>query len=813
MQKTLVYRHILLLCMGLSVLPVQADTSPDLGVRRAAAVQQAKAGKFDTALPEMKALVEAAPDDVGVRADYLVVLCWAGQSAQAITLAQATKTTDLPVYALSTLAKAARDNKQYALSLDWYLQMIQRQPQVLDHRLGHLMTLIDAQHLKTAQIELKELIEAYPPSPALQHAQLYYAMSNKQYMDVIRVSQQLLQKNPNDIEAQRYLIQATARVGAPQVAQGLAQRYPDAIPQNQKTLLGGETAAQYIRWGDYQTLNPAERYAETDHALQQLDTACGQCDWNTLDLNRAENVRLVFDRMQALRNRWRMPEVLAHYDALKTANIELPPYVLNATGDAYLYTKQPEQALALYEQSLAKMPNNFETRLAKFYALIELERYNQAYPYIDQLAAEQTAYIERAKNPIVRENPQRFKADRASYFARAYGQDLAYADEKLTAMRTIAPLNTVIMEDQALLWRWRGWTEKSEQTYFRILEIEPNNLGSQMGLAQTELDLRDYRKTRDILTELRKTVAAQDPQMMQLERNWDLHNRYELLANFDTNTSSGSTFGSRYRNADAQLYSRPFNENYRAFVGTAYQAGNFIEGVGSVVAPTVGLEYRDRNWRLTGEAGAITQDNHAVTSRFTAALRMSDHLSFNAALGINSMTMPLRGQRMGVNANTLDIGARYRWNEKTQLTAGAGYMDMDDGNQRKLLSLQLDTRLWTLPHYRADVHVLAAASANTKADTFYFNPRRDQSIAAILDQRWITWRRYDRVMTQRLQTGVGNYWQQGYGASPTWMVTYSHEWNIDNAFEFSYGIGRYQQSYDGTREFRNSIFGSLRWLF
>jgi biofilm PGA synthesis protein PgaA len=431
---------------------------------------------------------------------------------------------------------------------------------------------------------------------------------------------------------------------------------------------------------------------------------------------------------------------------------------------------------------------------------------------IDGVSQDLAAYRNRPKNPIVRPDDYKLEADAKALYARAYGDDLATAEQHFQALNNVGPMNNEVRLSLAEIWRWRGWPERAEQQLYEINHDYPDQISPKINLANTHLDLRDWQLAE---TEMQPLVAEypENSAVQALDRRWDLHNKHQLTMDGFTSKSAGSTFGSRTQGLNATLYSKPINYNYRAFVSTQYDHATFPEGTGRVLYPGVGLEYTNRDWRLTGEISQANLSNIGVSTTLTADYRMDDYWSFASALEINSSEMPLRGLRVGTSGDMISASGVYRWSDLTRAAAGASYMKMEDGNQRQSLYLTLDRRLITKPHYKLTTHLRMDTSHNNESNTNYFNPERDMEVSAILDNEWMLWRRYERSFGHRLQVGAGDYWQKDFGSNLTWLISYEQQFKWDNRFELDYGVTRNRHAYDGVNELSTQFFARLNFLF
>jgi biofilm PGA synthesis protein PgaA len=789
-----------------------AEASGSLAERRKAAMSDARLGNFDGALPALSALTSEVPDDIGIKADYIVVLTWAKKNKEALALAKSINLQTAPSYCLSALARAARDSGQFAQSISLYDQLISREPNNLDPVIGKILTQTDAGQFKEAENAILMLREQFPKNPEVYRALSYLGLVSNQPVLVVDANLRLLELNNQDMDAARTLIKAAREAGATKKALALTEQYPNASDQIEMDKIYNDRAAQHIAWGHYPPTNPAERFNDTDQALAQLDMAC-RCDWNRLDLTSDKNKNLIFDRIVALRDRYRMQEVITHYQQLVNAKIDPPSYVLNAVGDAYLYQRNPEKALVVYDASLVKTPANaVEVKMSKFNTLIELERFDEATKLIDSVSADLVPYRNRPNNSVVRTDDFKLEADSKALYARVYGEDFAMADKNFQLLNNVGPMNNDVRLALAEIWRFRGWPERAEKLFYEISNDYPDQVSPKVNLANSHLDLRDWRlaesEIKPLVNEYPENVSVQD-----LNRRWKLHNMRQLTVDGFTSNSSGSTFGSSDHGLNAVLYSNPINYNYRAFVSTQYEHATFPEGSGNVVFPGVGLEYTNRDWRVTGAVSKASISENGVTGTFTADYRLDDYWEFSSLLDINSSQMPLRGLRTGTSGSLIHANGVYRWSDLMQASAGVGYMKMNDGNHRESMDATLDRRLITKPHYKLTAHLRAEASHNTEQNVVYFNPARDLELGAVLDNEWMLWRRYERSFGHRLQVGAGDYWQKNFGSDMTWMVSYEQQLRLDDRFEVDYGVTRSRHPYDGINELATQYFIKLNLLF
>ena len=795
---------------AISVDTKDSNNNRKLSARHTAAIEDARAGRLDAALAELATLHQIAPQDNKILSDYLTVLTWANKNTEAVSESKKVDVKNIAEYTLVTLAKAARKTSDFNYALFLYETLAARNPQLIDYKIAHALLQIDGKYYAEAEAEINALKENNPDNVDLLNAQLYLGQQTHSQIKILDASQRLLALDPKNKAVASSLASVASELGATSKSAELGQQY--GLESESMQRLIANHAASHIRWGEFEPINPKQPYAETDKALSLLDEAC-KCDWAKLGLSKAAMRKMIFDRMLALQYRHRSAEVIAHYNQLKAQQVEIPTYVMRAVGGAYLDLREPELALEKFDAILSNEPDLRDTQLDKVYALIELERFDEAQKLAKQIVAAETSYLNRNKNPIVRQNDNKLQADVTAALVLAYGDDLARSEKMFAALQKIGPNNVELKNNLATIWRWRGWLDLAAQTYQKILSDEKDNLQAKYGLANTHMDGRDWALAEQEIKDLNGYIAPENPSLKALNKRWELHNKRQFVADFSTGKSSGSALGSKSNNANAWLYSAPFNYNYRAFINTGYSYNTFPEGNGRIVTPNIGLEYRSHDWRWATQLGAATADGSGAAGSVTADYRANDYWSFNGGLELNSQQTPVRGQRVGIDGNAINIGATYRWSELMQASASANLTHMSDSNTRQGFGLALDRRLYTAPHYKANIRFGLNTSQNSLNNATYFNPKSDLSLGATLSQDWLTWRRYDRSFTQRLSLTGGNYQQENFGSKGTWSISYSHAWELDNLFGLEYGISHSSQPYDGIRESNNALFGHINLLF
>ena len=129
------------------LLAVEDAAKLSLGQRRQTALQAAREGRFEISLPAFAEFLNEAPADIGIKADYIVVLTWAKKYQEALAVAVNTNIESMPSYGVNALARAARNTAKFPQALDYYQELINRDANALDPVLGKTLTLIDAREI------------------------------------------------------------------------------------------------------------------------------------------------------------------------------------------------------------------------------------------------------------------------------------------------------------------------------------------------------------------------------------------------------------------------------------------------------------------------------------------------------------------------------------------------------------------------------------------------------------------------------------------------------------------------------------------
>jgi biofilm PGA synthesis protein PgaA len=775
------------------------------------ALKQARQGRFAASLKQFEKLITTYPDNRRYFYDYIAVLGWAEQDQKVLDQLSRLRISNTPIYVLETEAKSARNLGRFQTSIDLYQAALKKDKRRIPSRAGLAMALADNGRTD----EALKVLDAAPSNQAdnieVLQARAYTLYIKREYFAALQVYEKILDKSPQDREAQRGRILTLARLGAPHQALRMARKTPDVLSRDEIDAIEADALAMEIRWGRLRQGPAAQRNAPTDKAIERLYDKL-----QTLDARGQGDSPLAhryrFDLIVALADRHRMNEAIELHDQLVADEVEIPAYVLTSTADAHLYLEQPEQARDLYLQALQQQPGDFDTTIGLFYAYVELENHKEAQATIDGLAEQTPEWIRRDDGTPPEPNPQKVQADTTAALARGFADRPKEAYKRMHWLNEQAPHNGDIRSGLAYISLWRGWPRHALSDFELALNADPGNLEARTGHANALLYLNEFQHSESEIQQLGAEYPG-NKSVVDLQRVWEVHNMRELRVSVARGLNSGFQEGTDDLTFNAYLYASPQHYRYRPFLHGFLDRAKFPQGHVTYRRYGAGLEYRRRDIEMTGElsTGAGDQDDLGLGAQL--AWMPDDYWRFDFAADSYSNDIPLRARLDDIDGWSTSVNATYRFSESRRIGLGLQYIDFSDDNLRTAGTFTYMERLVTGPKYKLDGTLELSMSHNTLDGAAYFNPERDSFQGISLSNEWLTHRRYTCAFRQRLILGVGNYHQTGFGSNGTWDARYEHDWEFSDRFSLLYGIERGRNIYDGDSELRSQIDLALVWRF
>jgi len=224
-----------------------APTNPDVQYHRA--IQLAREGRHDQALPMLRQLSKNYPARHDYLYDYITVLGWAERYAEELAQAPRLRLADAPVYVLESLGHAARVTGDPNQAVAYYRLALKRQADSAPSIIGLAESLSNQGKTHDALALLKPFVQRHPDNSDALSALANAYQSDNLPLDALAAYERVLDSHPDDREAWRQRVFIIDHMGAAPRALTLAQHRPELFSAGELDTLTMDAAATYIRWG------------------------------------------------------------------------------------------------------------------------------------------------------------------------------------------------------------------------------------------------------------------------------------------------------------------------------------------------------------------------------------------------------------------------------------------------------------------------------------------------------------------------------------------------------------------------------------
>ncbi|MDX1762727.1 MAG: poly-beta-1,6 N-acetyl-D-glucosamine export porin PgaA [bacterium] len=784
------------------------------------AVLQARQGEVEEALATLGPIRAKRPEDRQLQIDHMVLLGWAGRDEEALQQAEGFDIDEAPAYLIESLAKSARNTGRFDQAVELYTRAITKSPQSVAGYVGLAMAQADGGRPEEALQSLAPMLTANPGNADILFARAYAHGRAGKRLEALWDYEEILRLDPRHREASRRRLLVLSALGAPGPALREGGEHPDTglLSADEMDHVQADWAAAKVRWGEIPSPGYETRFAETDEAIAILDNRIRRLTAEEgLSETATPVLRARFDRMVALRNRYRMADVAAEYERLKAQDVAVPVYGQQAAGDAYLYLERPREAEMTYREALSRDPRNFNIETALFWALIDQGEFESATEIIDRLEAEQSAWrINRSDpaRPVYGKNENRLLAAATAAQARAFSDDLQGAEERMESLTGRAPFSHDLRQRLGYVYLWRGWPRRALAEYEQVLASDPQLLDARVGRGEALLDLGEYRAAQANIDRL----GAEYPEMKQvanLQRRWDIHNKGIFTTSVGLGSDSQGDQDTDSFRIDSYLYSRPMAYHWRLFGRGYYETGDLdIEDDDvSVQRESIGLRYGGRDLVTFVALDRTRETDKDIGVSGELGWNLNDHWTVGVALDSSSLEVPLRARYRDIEAWSAAAEVVYRAHESAQVRASLQRLDFDDKNIRVSGLLAYEQRVINGPYFKLPVTLELYGSRNSKEDRPYFNPETDLSGTVTADLRWLLWRWYRRSFAHHLAFSGGFYRQREFDTEGIGAVRYEHDWQISDTLSLLYGVTWRRRVYDGESEKGTWSYFTVDWRF
>ncbi len=792
--------------------PVEAVAQESTRAERDAAVLRARGGDPEGALPTLRRLREASPGDAGLRGDLAAVLHWAGRDAEAVAEGEHLPFHLLEPIIAESVARAARNVGRPALAVLLHEEVLARDATRVNSQVGLALAHIESGNMAAALERLPVLRLEFGNVADARMAAGHVLGAADRWVEAAAEYRRAARLRPGWQEAEVAELLALREAGADGLARNRAEALRETLPPILLADLTAGRVARLVEWAPAVPVSrtPSSSQAAVDRVVGATVAALDEVGEAEVGDERFPELRIRFDRLLALREREDMAQILAEASALESEGIELPPYALRIVADAALAEGDPVQAERRYRATLAQWPDNHEAVLGLFWSLVEQRDFRSADRLLEEYLARQPTRrtADGLREPLP--NPDRLPATLARHLGWAMAGDLARAQSGLEALHRAAPLNLDIRQELASVYAWRGWPDRADDLYLRIIALDPDHAPARVGRISTALATDERGRavaTGDTLQMIapRAETTARALRRVRVDAMWTLEARY------GQGRSTGGELGTRDRTFSTEVTSAPAWHRLRLHAGSRRVDADYPEGRGAHDRIWAGISLRARPATLRIEANADRDGAGAPGVSGDLRLRGGDRFAVRVGGESRSEILPLRATLDGIRGWAVRGGAEYRAHEGRWLGIEAGYLEMTDGNERLSAYGALEEQLGRAPAHRVALRLEGYGATNSREDAPYFNPSRSWSATGGLVWDWFAISHPDRGFLQRVVLTGGAAGQDELPTLGVATFTVDHTWETSDRLALNWGVHGGFPVYDGIRERRLSGHLGFSW--
>lgn len=715
---------------------VAREDDREAGYRRA--LELIKQGKSSEALPLLEAAWQKNPNNRHILADYLVTLIWLHQYDKAIKIYSAHKDLVKDVkYLYRNLGQAYYETRDYRQAQAFYLQAFS-----VDHS--------DAEALKGLIFSSWKLTD--------------YVTGFRAWLTAYQ------QKSiaPDTLTAMRlYMMQNMG-------ASSLAWLYAREVGVKDKALmttLEGDVAEERIKWAEY------------DVSLQILEQQLR---------DNPDNFRARCNYIVALRQKYRMREVLEQYRLLEQSGQQPPYWVTEMAADASLYLKQPRDAVKFYQQRLSQSSEApFDPYLGLGTTYTELREWDNAEQSWQRVL------------DLLREGKLN---DQESYDALlSRGWYLIYQDKLREAQDYFgnylkqAGLDSGFRSGLGAAYYYRGWPHRALEQFRIAANVDPRFIPTQLGIATSLNDIGYKYEARRLAAELYQKYPY-DLHVIDLVETFRAEDMHQFWGDARFIREWPGVMEYRFRTGAVATITPLFS----VFTDILHMHSREISN-GTKYAfswDRVGLGF---NWRLlpplvlTQSVSSDYLKGRDLGSFTKVTWQANDNLRATASFDSFSLDIPLRARATGVKGKTANLDLFYHESDLREY--GLAFMSnwLSDGNYNPGVVVWMDQNVINNPNWKLRLGPAFYYARYSKDPNVvpYFSPNFEYSIELKPTLQIIWHDMYDKKIRTNIYTHIGIYREWGFGFYPITGVTFEQEIKLSKTFAMKLSTGYNLRVYDG----------------
>ncbi|HTV86638.1 MAG TPA: poly-beta-1,6 N-acetyl-D-glucosamine export porin PgaA [Dyella sp.] len=629
-----------------------------------------------------------------------------------------------------------------------------------------------------------------------------------QRVDALAHCQQVLARWPDNQAARELNVQLLAELGASARANELASALPDPAARMR---IRADYYAHQVRWARGEPADPHHPYAEADKAAADIARLANDASAPADIRQRAR-----MDMLTVLDQADRAGEVLALYEPMKKQGVQLPAYAEQAVADAMMQKHRPNEAIALYEDSIRRDPGPYDPteidpRIGLASAYLAAGRTRDALKTIDAVAASEPRWLRLRNVRGPRQNPRKVDADTNAAAIRQDVGLLKDAYRQLAAMSAQAPGNADIRRDLAMAELARGWPRRALDTLKIADTVDERDANAALNESEAHRTLYDYAAAQADLAQAQQE-AGRSGRVQDAQAEWDRATGWQFDLTHDNGRGNSPDYGDRDQETQASLASPLLDDHWRVLALAQYATAGLPEG--NVARERAGLGLQGYFHAIQFYLQALPSADSfvhrtAVEAGFSWAI--SDQWSWSADWSSAGNDVPLRAQYYGITGNTFSNAVQWRMSELTAARLAVYRDRFSDGNLREGWLADFTQRLHTGVNLSWDGGVEIGGSHNSETDRPYFNPSQDRSYALTSTLQNVLSQYDQRSWTERVDLAVGEYAERNYATGLMLSARYGQIFQPKAGLRFGWGLGWHYQPYDGRHESRLVLDVSMHW--
>lgn len=795
------------LFLSLSFSSAYAENAP----QHVKAISVAREGNIPKSLQMMQEVAAEKGWYEALVYDYIVILIWAKRDLEAYDLFHEKVNKDhAPIYVIEAMATACRNLKLYQESKRYFTQIKEKEPFNAKAYEGLANLEIDCGRPFEAILILTKVEEKIPHNLDIYLilGKAYY--QGGKYVDALRYYNKALDINPQQKDALQGQAFSIKQLKGPFVALEKVTKNPALFSAEEVKDMEEARAATLINWGKIDRDNlesPTKRYIYLDQAIADLKNQIAHTD----DKNR--KYRLQLDLIVAYVYRNRQQDALLEYEKILSTGKkmgDIPIYVLEGIGDAFLDTRQPEKGKDVFINILARDYKNSKGIDGYFNSLLDCNEPDVAMEFIQSHYSADHLSIYLIGTSYL--NKSRLKKENTYDVSFLFGNLLSKADTLTKEKIQMMPLNTTMRNLRGNVLQARGLSRSAEQEYEIGLTNDPKNNNLLLSKARTNLALNEPEKAEEIIHQIEKTYP-ENRGLKRFKEEWKSYNSRELVSDTTYEAGGAANLGGNSLVSDNRLYSQPFAHHYRAFTSLYYQWGTFLEGTLNEVLEGAGLEYRRRDIYLLGEVNSTQWGRTRAGLSLEGGYQPRDTIKLSAKADINSRQTPGLAIVNNVTSNYYNLAATYYKNESFEAGITGYLQTFSDQNNWVGGTGFVKKRFIEAPQYTLDLRFDMGARVSKTNNVLYYSPLKDGYIGLSPIFTQVLYQRYEHGFEHIITPDIGEYWEKGFGKRLIFGVAYEQRWKYQNWYEIGYGFSRRREFYDGQKQYITAVLLKINVKF